>query len=283
MGELKRISAEVDPDLEAATITYLVGSEKSPALLFENIKGHPGHRALYNMIGCNLSRFCLMIGEPPVDHPLKAVQALQRKMGRTMKPKEVPAAAAICNQNIVDRRRDRHPAISGAAHVAARRRTLSRHRRRRGDAMPGDRPHQRRHLPHDDQRAARDRRLYVARQGRHARPREMVEDGQADADRRRLRHRSAAVSGRGDELSQDRKRIRILRRHQRRADRAVQERYHRPAAAGPRRNHSRRLRLSGRDLRRRAVRRIHRLLRPAERRHAVHAGREACASATIRR
>jgi 4-hydroxy-3-polyprenylbenzoate decarboxylase len=82
MGELKRITAEVDPDLEAATITYLVGSEHSPALLFENIKGHPAHRALYNMIGCNLSRFCLMIGEQPVDHPLKAVQALQRKMGR---------------------------------------------------------------------------------------------------------------------------------------------------------------------------------------------------------
>src|SRR5271167_1463664 len=101
MGELKRITAEVDPDLEAATITYLVGSEKSPALLFENIKGHPGHRALYNMVGCNLSRFCLMIGEEPMDHPLKAVQALQRKMGRTMKPKEVAAETAICNQNIV--------------------------------------------------------------------------------------------------------------------------------------------------------------------------------------
>ncbi len=34
LGELKRITAEVDPDLEAATITYLDGSEKSPALLF---------------------------------------------------------------------------------------------------------------------------------------------------------------------------------------------------------------------------------------------------------
>ena len=67
MGELKRITAEVSPDLEAAHITYLVGLEKSPALLFENIKGHPGHKALYNMIGCNLSRFCLMIGEEPVD------------------------------------------------------------------------------------------------------------------------------------------------------------------------------------------------------------------------
>src|ERR1700738_1595278 len=91
LGELKRITAEVDPDLEAATITYLVGSEKSPALLFENVKGHPGHRALYNMIGCNLSRFCLISGEEPVDHPLKAVQILQQKMGRKMPPKEVSA------------------------------------------------------------------------------------------------------------------------------------------------------------------------------------------------
>src|SRR5712691_5662116 len=67
LGELKRISAEIDPDLEAATLTYLVGSERSPALLFENIKGHPGHKAPYNMIGCNLPRFYLLIGEKPLD------------------------------------------------------------------------------------------------------------------------------------------------------------------------------------------------------------------------
>src|SRR3982075_1119812 len=102
MGELKRITAQVDPDLEAATITYLVGSEKSPALRLGNIKGHPGPRALYNMIGCNLSRFCLMIGEKPVDHPLKAVQLLQQKMGRKMAPVEVPAERAVSSQNIVD-------------------------------------------------------------------------------------------------------------------------------------------------------------------------------------
>ncbi|HEX8810828.1 MAG TPA: UbiD family decarboxylase, partial [Terracidiphilus sp.] len=101
LGELKRITAEVDPDLEAATITYLVGAEKSPALLFENIKGHPGHKALYNMIGCNLSRFCLMIGAEPVDHPLKAVRLLQRKLGRKLHPVEVSPDQAICNQNIV--------------------------------------------------------------------------------------------------------------------------------------------------------------------------------------
>ena len=101
MGELKRITAEVDPDLEMATIAYLVGSEKSPALLFENIKGHPGQRALYNMVGCNLSRFCLMIGEKPVDHALEAVKLLQQKMGRKAKPKEVAPEQAICSQNIL--------------------------------------------------------------------------------------------------------------------------------------------------------------------------------------
>src|SRR3989475_8360712 len=101
LGALKRLTAEVDPNLEAATITYLVGSEKSPVLLFENVKGHPGHKALYNMIGCNLSRFCLMIGEEPVDHPLKAVQILQQKLGRKMPPVEVPADRAIANENIV--------------------------------------------------------------------------------------------------------------------------------------------------------------------------------------
>jgi 3-polyprenyl-4-hydroxybenzoate decarboxylase len=102
MGELKRITAEVSCDLEAAHITYLVGLEKSPALLFENIKGHPGQKALYNMIGCNLSRFCLMIGEEPVDHPLKAVQLLQTKLGRKIAPVTVPAEVAVCNQNIVE-------------------------------------------------------------------------------------------------------------------------------------------------------------------------------------
>jgi UbiD family decarboxylase len=101
MGELKRITAPVDADLEAATITYLVGGGKSPALLFENIKGYPGHKALYNMVGCNLSRFCVMIGEEPVDHPLKAVRLLQSKLGRKIAPVEVPPEQAICNQNIV--------------------------------------------------------------------------------------------------------------------------------------------------------------------------------------
>jgi 4-hydroxy-3-polyprenylbenzoate decarboxylase len=100
MGELQRITEEVDPDLEMAAITYLVGSKPSPALLFENIKGYPGHRALYNIIGCNLSRFCLTMGEAKASHPLDAVQMLKEKMHRKQPPKEVSPAEAIVNTNV---------------------------------------------------------------------------------------------------------------------------------------------------------------------------------------
>ena len=54
-GELKRISEEVSPELEITEITDRVskigGASRDyapggPALLFENVKGHPGHKVL---------------------------------------------------------------------------------------------------------------------------------------------------------------------------------------------------------------------------------------------
>ena len=58
-GELKRVKAEVDPILEVTEIIDRVSKwgarDKSgpggPALLFENVKGHPGHRILINQFG----------------------------------------------------------------------------------------------------------------------------------------------------------------------------------------------------------------------------------------
>ncbi len=61
-GELRRITTEVDPILEIAEITDRVSkSEGAPsfaslakggsALLFQNIKGHPGHQVLINQFG----------------------------------------------------------------------------------------------------------------------------------------------------------------------------------------------------------------------------------------
>ena len=56
-GELRRITTEVDPILEITEITDRVskgGRASSPggsALLFQNIKGHPGHQVLINQFG----------------------------------------------------------------------------------------------------------------------------------------------------------------------------------------------------------------------------------------
>ena len=57
-GELKRITIEVDPILEMAEIADRTaklgrGTSKAggPALLFENVKGHPGARVLMNQFG----------------------------------------------------------------------------------------------------------------------------------------------------------------------------------------------------------------------------------------
>ena len=233
LGELKRITAEVDPDLEAATITYLVGSERSPALLFENIKGHPGHRALYNMVGCNLSRFCLMIGEHPVDHPLKAVQILQQKLGRKMPPKEVSADQAICNQNIVEGDdidirifpAQRMWPLDGGLYLGT------------GDAVVTKDPE--------------TGRINVGTYRMMIKgPREVgvyTSPGKdATIDREKWWKMGkpmpiaaaygidpAAVPGRCHEPAEDRMRIRLLFRDQRRTDRGLHQRPHRIAAAGP--------------------------------------------------
>jgi UbiD family decarboxylase len=101
MGEVKRITAPVDPVLEMATITYLSGKTKGgPTLLFENIKGHPGSRLLFNPFGSSLNRASLTIRELPGKTPIELTRILSEKMKRRIPPKEIDAAAAPVNANI---------------------------------------------------------------------------------------------------------------------------------------------------------------------------------------
>ena len=100
LGELKRIPAEVDPDLEMSTVAHLSNTLGGPALLFENIKGHPRQRTLYNMIGLSVNRFSLTMGESPVSHPIEAVQMLKQKISRKLPRQEVSPKEAISNENI---------------------------------------------------------------------------------------------------------------------------------------------------------------------------------------
>jgi 4-hydroxy-3-polyprenylbenzoate decarboxylase len=65
-GELKRIQTEVDPILEIAEITDRVSKSKTgepggPALLFQNVKNHPGSQVLINQFGSE-ARMKLALG-----------------------------------------------------------------------------------------------------------------------------------------------------------------------------------------------------------------------------
>ena len=64
-GELRRISAEVDPDLEITEITDRVVKSGGPALLFENPKGSE-HPLLINQFGTE-RRMCLALGVEKLD------------------------------------------------------------------------------------------------------------------------------------------------------------------------------------------------------------------------
>jgi 4-hydroxy-3-polyprenylbenzoate decarboxylase len=91
-GELRRIREEVSPELEITEITDRVskmgsragaksGSAKEavapggPALLFENVKGHPGHKVLINQFGSE-RRMALALGVSNIDEIASRIQGL---------------------------------------------------------------------------------------------------------------------------------------------------------------------------------------------------------------
>jgi 4-hydroxy-3-polyprenylbenzoate decarboxylase len=91
-GELRRVREEVSPELEITEITDRVskigvrpgaksGSTKEnydpggPALLFENIKGHPGHKVLINQFGSE-RRMELALGVSKIDDIAERIHTL---------------------------------------------------------------------------------------------------------------------------------------------------------------------------------------------------------------
>ena len=101
MGELTKISAEVDPELEMSTITYLNGKEiGGSTLLFENVKGHPGQRVLFNPFGSSYKRLALAIREDLDKKPIELAHILAEKMKKKISPKVIDANTAPVNQNI---------------------------------------------------------------------------------------------------------------------------------------------------------------------------------------
>ena len=167
-GELIRIKAEADPILEIAEITDRVSKwgprgvhgPGGPALLFENVKGHPGARVLINQFGSEY-RMRMALGVDELDEvadrirmfmDVKSPQGLLDKikmlpmlaeMGKFF-PKEV--SSGPCKE-VIRRRQLLAARFSYPAMLAARRRALYHtavgHHQRSEDGQA-----QRRHLSH---------------------------------------------------------------------------------------------------------------------------------------
>jgi len=81
-GELKRIREEVSPELEITEITDRVSKARGgkyppggPALLFENVKGHPGHKVFINQFGSE-RRMALALGVNKLDDIAERITGL---------------------------------------------------------------------------------------------------------------------------------------------------------------------------------------------------------------
>lgn len=114
-GELKRIRVEVDPDLEMAEIADRAakmgrGTAQAggPALLFENVKGHPGARVLMNQFGSE-RRMRLALEADSLDAIAGRIETLlkpQMPAGLLDKLKMLPMLAEIGSffPRVIDRR-----------------------------------------------------------------------------------------------------------------------------------------------------------------------------------
>ncbi len=128
-GELKRIREEVSPELEITEITDRVSKIGSgsasranssaagkyapggPALLFENIKGHPGHKVLINQFGSE-RRMALALGVERLDEIAERITGLMNMKapeGLFDKLKMLPQLGALTSCIPQDRQRQRRP------------------------------------------------------------------------------------------------------------------------------------------------------------------------------
>jgi len=132
-GELKRIREEVSPELEITEITDRVSkigargkatgqtagkyAPGGPALLFENIKGHPGHKVFINQFGSE-RRMAMALGVDRLDEIAERIKGLMNmkapegfldklkmlpQLGAITSafPKTVPAKDAPCKEVII--------------------------------------------------------------------------------------------------------------------------------------------------------------------------------------
>ncbi len=88
IGQLRRITAEVDWDQEMSAITYLAHQEiGAPALLFERVKGYPPtFHSLWNMLGSSVDRMAIALGLPAGMTAMELIPAFRDRMKQRIPP-----------------------------------------------------------------------------------------------------------------------------------------------------------------------------------------------------
>jgi len=98
-GLCKRISAEVDWNLELSHIAKLNEEAKGPALLFENVKDYD--TPVITSVCTTPERLAFILGQP-LDSTLVDLYAHWAKLGdNLLEPKYVEKADAPCKENIL--------------------------------------------------------------------------------------------------------------------------------------------------------------------------------------
>ncbi len=102
-GGLHEVDAEVSVNEELAAATYMAAQdEKSPALLFTNIKGDKtGTRVLSNMLGSSNRRYALAVGLDPDLSTKDLILATRERSKRRIDPKMVDPSKAPVNEIIL--------------------------------------------------------------------------------------------------------------------------------------------------------------------------------------
>src|SRR5687768_6149075 len=100
-GELRRITAEVDPIEEMSAIVYLAAHEiGAPAFLFENVKGDDSP-VLWNIWGSSANRMAIAMGVPTGLSHRDLVMAIRTRLGLKIAPVTIDSAKAPIFANTV--------------------------------------------------------------------------------------------------------------------------------------------------------------------------------------
>src|SRR3972149_8079926 len=100
-GELKRVKAQVDWNLEIGGIVQKIFDTEGPSLLFENIKGHRDTACtrLFTASNSTYPRIALMMGLPKETPVRKLIETFMERIDRRIPPKRVKSGP--CQENIM--------------------------------------------------------------------------------------------------------------------------------------------------------------------------------------